>query len=113
MYVFHKGRQEKLVRVPRKTKTVYVRGEPTAMDDCQACEVGWRGDDPDVGGVVDDFDLFAGKLLLQWTQLVKDVDCVKRVEVFGCDESVLLDLRSQQMDKHKNIWVETDNFKNL
>ena len=111
VYRFHKGRQEKLVRVPRKTKTVYVRGVPTAVDDCRACEVGWRGHDPGVGGVVDDFDVFAGKLLLHWTQLVKDVDCVKRVEVFGCDEHLLLDLGSQQLVK--DIWVETDNFKNL
>ena len=43
VYRFHKGWQEKLVRVPRKTKTVYVRGVPTAVDDCRACDVGWRG----------------------------------------------------------------------
>ena len=112
VYRFHKGRQEKLVRVPRKTKTVYVRGVPTAVDDCQACEVGWRGDDPDVGGVVDDFDVFAGKLLLHWTQLVKDVGCVKRVEVFGSDGRLLLDLGSQQLVEDKDIWMETNHFRN-
>ena len=112
VYRFHKGRQEKLVRVPRKTKTVYVRGVPTAVDDCRACDVGWRGGDPDIVGVVDDFDVFAGKLLLQWTQLVKDVDCVKRVEVFRSDERLLLDLGSQQLVEDKDIWVETNHFKN-
>ena len=114
VYMFREGRQEKLVRVPRKTKTVYVRGIPTAVDDCQAdaCEVGWQGD-LHLVRVVDDFDVFSTSFPLHWTLLVKAPTCVDSVEVFGSDGRLLLDVNPLQLTETKElIWVENSNFRN-
>ena len=114
VYMFREGRREKLVRVPRKTKTVYVRGKPTAVDDCQAesCDVGWLGGDLDLVGVVDHFDVFSASFPLHWTQLVKAPQCVERVEVFGIDGSLLLDANSLQLaENRESIWVESHNIR--
>ena len=114
VYIFLGGRQEKLVRVPRKTKTVYVRGIPTAVDDCQAeaCEVGWRAD-LDLAGVVDDFDVFSSSFPLHWPRLVKAPRCVERVEVLGSDGNLLLDVNSLQLRENgESLWVERSDFKN-
>ena len=73
VYMFLGGRQEKLVRVPRKTKTVYVRGIPMAVDDCrhaEACEMGWRGN-LNLVGVVDDFEVFSNSFPLFWFTWLK------------------------------------------
>ena len=114
VYMFHGGRREKLLRVPRKTKTVYVRGIPTAVNDCQAqvCEVGWLGEGLELDGIVDDFAVFDRSFLLNWTQLVKTPECVERLEVFSSGGGSLLDLGSLQLkETGDSILVKRGDFR--